>query len=336
MGSSDQIRKFILENLTRHEKDIILATIQRFGLSRQAILKHMHTLINQKQVVVHGKTRDRIYELKPLVNFSKTIDIQEGFSTSDIMKKQILPNLKYLKKNIYKICEFSISAILSNVIDHANATTLYFKLYITHTDFHLITTDNGTGIFKNIQNYFKIEDPYIAVIEFAKGHITTDPEYHSGEELMTVVRLSDKMTIDSSGLCLKYTKGNNEWSINSSTQKKGTRIHLGINMQSKRTCEKVFFELFEKGNQKVSIPVNLVESFGKILNSRAQAQSLLRNISDIKEIEFNFMNIELIGPAFADELVRKTKAKNKSAEIKWVNTNETVGLLMSRALARIK
>ena len=36
---------------------------------------------------------------------------------------------------------------------------------------------------------------------------------------------------------------------------------------------------------------------------------MLRNISDLKTIEFDFNNIDLIGPAFADELVRKTKLK---------------------------
>ena len=51
-------------------------------------------------------------------------------------------------------------------------------------------------------------------------------------------------------------------------------------------------------------------------------------------IEFDFNNIELIGPAFADELVRKTKAKNQIANIKWTNSSKTVDLLMSMALDR--
>ena len=80
MRSSDQIKNFILDNLTLHQRDIIQTAISKFGISRQAVLKHMHSLIAEKQVVAHGKTRDRFYELKPQVNFNKTIVIIEmGF-----------------------------------------------------------------------------------------------------------------------------------------------------------------------------------------------------------------------------------------------------------------
>ena len=62
---------------------------------------------------------------------------------------------------------------------------------------------------------------------------------------------------------------------------------------------------------------------------------MLRNIADLKEIEFDFNNIDFIGPAFADELVRKTKAINKYVDIKWINCSDTVDLLMSRAINRL-
>ena len=43
--------------------------IQRFGVSRQAVLKHMHALIADKQVIAHGKTRDRFLRVKTSVKF---------------------------------------------------------------------------------------------------------------------------------------------------------------------------------------------------------------------------------------------------------------------------
>ena len=94
MKSSDQIKKFILDNLTLHQRDIIHTAIQKFGLSRQAVLKHMNTLIAEKQVVAHGKTRDRFYELRPQVNFSKIIDIN-----ADFLPEEILP-YEEVKKSV--------------------------------------------------------------------------------------------------------------------------------------------------------------------------------------------------------------------------------------------
>ena len=124
--------------------------------------------------------------------------------------------------------------------------------------------------------------------------------------------------------------------INHSTQQQGTRIHLEIEPSSERTCQNIFQKIFTGRDQSIRIPINLLTVSGsELVNSRAQAQSVLRNISDLKKIEFDFNNIDLIGPAFADELVRKTKAKNQVADIKWINCNETVDVLMSRALNRL-
>ena len=336
MKSSNQIKKFILDNINHHKRDIIQTAIQRFGISRQAALKHMHFLIDQKQVVAHGKTRDRFYELKPYVNLSKTIDIDSEFSVQSILQKQIFPHFSSLSFNIREICEFSFSAILQNILDHSKATKLYYKLYLSHNDVHIIIGDNGRGLFEHIKSSLNLENIKVAAIELAKGHVTTDPEYHSGDELNAVIQLFDKVTIDSSGKSLVFINKTQDWIIKNSPHQQGTRIHLEIETDSQRNCKDIFQNLFNTRNESVRIPINLLTvEESALVNSRAQAQSILRNISNWKNIEFDFNNIDLIGPAFADELVRKTKAENQLADIKWTNSNKTVDLLMSMALNRL-
>ena len=335
MHSSEQIKDFILENLTRHQKDIIKATILKFGLSRQAILKHMHTLISEDRVVAYGKTRDRFYELMPLVNFSQTIDVNASFSPDKILKEQIIPNLESVPLNIYEICEFSIMALLANTLDHSQATKLNYKLYVSPNDVHFVLSDNGIGIFENLNNSLILEDIQVAAIEIAKGRITTDPQNHGGDELMTVIHLFDKVAIDASGISLSFYNKNNEWTVTRSSQQIGTRIHLEIKLNSRRTCQEVFRKIFDQAGKIVRIPVNLVRSKNEQVNSRIQAQSLLHNLKDLTEIEFDFQNIDFIGPAFADELVRKTKEKNQIADISWINSTKMVDVLMSRAMNRL-
>ena len=58
MNSSNKIKAFILDNINLHQKDIIQTAINRFGLSRQAIHKHMNSLIYDKKVV--GPTHNKI------------------------------------------------------------------------------------------------------------------------------------------------------------------------------------------------------------------------------------------------------------------------------------
>ena len=70
------------------------------------------------------------------------------------------------------------------------------------------------------------------------------------------------------------------------------------------------------------------------LNTRERAQNLLHNLRTFNQIEFDFKNIEIVGPAFADELVRKSKKKNQAIDISWVNSSDLVNTLMSRAINR--
>ena len=334
MHTSEQIKQFILQNLTQHQKDIIKATIRQFGLSRQAILKHMHTLIQEDKVVAHGKTRDRYYELMPLVNYSQSIDISNGFRPDKLIQDQIRPKLKHLPTNIREICEFSLSALFNNVLDHANGTHLSYKIYVTEDEVHLLINDNGVGLFYKINDAQNLKGNHLSAIEVAKGRVTSDPINHAGEELMTVLHLFDTGIIEATGLCLTFINKTSDWTISESSQLKGTKIHLKIETNTKRTCQEVFQRIFNREKQSVRIPVKLARANGEQLNSRIQAQSLVHNIKDLDEIQFDFRQIDLIGPAFADELLRRTKEKNKNISVSWINTTGTINMLMSRAAKR--
>ena len=335
MNSSQQVKKFLLDNLSKHQKDIIQAAIRRFGISRQAVHKHMNYLINDKKVAAHGNTKGRYYELMPTVNFNKTINIGSMQTGDDIIKKFIEPNIRILSENIFEIFHFSTQALINNIFDHANASKILFKIYITHKDAHFIISDNGIGIFDHLRSGLNLFDEHLAALELAKGHVTTDPHNHSGDELYTVIHLFDKVKIDSSGRSLGFSNYNQDWSLKYSPHRQGSRIHLTISPSSKRTCKEIFNSIFHLNDKKVRIPLNLLDiSEHKVVNSRSQVESVLRNIQDFNEIEFDFKKIDLIGPSFADELVRKTIEKNYKAKIKCINANETVDLLMSRALAQ--
>ena len=79
------------------------------------------------------------------------------------------------------------------------------------------------------------------------------------------------------------------------------------------------------------IPINLLKLPGyELVNSRAQAKNVLQYIKDFKIIEFDFNNIDLIGPAFADELIRKIRTDNQLADIQWINSNDTIDIMMSK------
>ena len=336
MAQKRHIKRFLLDNLSHHKKDIINTAVQRFGLSRQAILKHMQTLIKDNQVIAQGRTKDRIYQLSPRVNFTKEVKIDNNIDVSELIKTNIIPHLNTLSDNICEIVYFSMNAIMSNVKDHSKATKSYFKLFLNHDDLNIVIADNGIGIFKNIKSNLKLPSAHIAAIELAKSGLTTDPKNHSGDELYTVFHLFDNIKIESTEILLHFDYLDKSWNINQSKQANGTRIHLKINPSSKRTCLDIFKKIFNSKQKTLSIPISLTRYGGlDLINSREQANYLLRNIEDYKIVNFDFKNIDLIGPAFADELIRKTNRINKSIIINWVNSNDMINIMLKRALQNI-
>ena len=335
MNSSSQIKKFILDNISSHRKDIIHTAIQRFGVSRQAVLKHMHSLINDKQVIAHGKTRDRFYELRPYVNYQKTIVIDNSFSSNFILNQYVLPHLEHLSNNLADIIKFSLGALFQNVKDHSNSTKIFFKLYFNHECLHAIISDNGKGLFGHISSTIKLDSLQNAAIELVKGGVTTDKENHSGDELNAVINLFDSSKIESNGMFLEFQNEKLSYHSGESTQKHGTRMHFKIDPNSKRTCQEIFKKIFDPENKSLFIPINLLSINGNDqINSRSQAKSVLRKIDGMKIINLDFKYVELIGPAFADELIRIIKKTDSKIKIKWFNSNETIDILMSHALKR--
>ena len=335
MNSSSQIKKFILDNISNHRKDIIHTAIQRFGVSRQAVLKHMHSLIHDKQVIAHGKTRDRFYELRPYVNYQKTIVIDNSFSSNFILNQYVSPHLKHLSNNLADIIKFSLGALFQNVKDHSNSAKLFFKLYFNHECLHAIISDNGQGLFGHISSTIKLDSLQNAAIELVKGGVTTDKENHSGDELNAVINLFDSSKIESNGMFLEFQNKKLSYHSGESTQKHGTRMHFKIDPNSKRTCQEIFKKIFDPENKSLLIPINLLSiNENDQINSRSQAKSVLRKIDGMKIINLDFKYVELIGPAFADELIRIIKKTDSKIKIKWFNSNETIDILMSHALKR--
>jgi biotin operon repressor len=335
MKPTHQIQNFILDNLSGHQRDIIKAAISKFGISRQAVLKHMNTLIREKHIVAHGKTKDRYYELEPLLNYTKLVDITQGFKVDRFLRTEILTSLDSLPRNICEISEYALAALLHNVLDHAQATHFSVKLFSTRDETHVVVTDNGVGIFHHIRDGLGLEGKTISAIELAKGPGPNEAGHHAGDDLHAVMMLFDGITIDSAEISLRYEKKVDRWSLQESMQARGTKIHLEISTNSSITCNEIFSKLFAEEKSVVRIPVNLARTNGELLISRNQAHKLVHNIEFTKEVEFDFTGIDVIGPAFAHELVWISREKNKSIDIDWINAADTVNLLMSRAVKRL-
>ena len=332
-NSRENIQDFILNNISSHQHDIVKAAIAKFGVSRQAVLKHVNNLVNDDKIIAHGKTRDRYYKLKPQLNFTKDLNINKGLSSVKILEN-FSPHTEILPKNINEICHYALSVLVNNIKDHSKATFMSIKIFSTYDETHIIVNDNGLGIFKHIQNQFGLETKKISAIELAKGPVESTNKRSSGNDIKSLMMLFDSTIIDSSEISLEYNSKLNHWSLKESKQAKGTKIQLKIDTKSKKEIKTIFQEMFSKFTNKVHIPINLARINNEMLCSRDQAKMLMNNLNHHQKIVFDFSGIEIIGPSFADELVFLCKEIDNSIKIVCLKASKTVELIMNSALKR--
>lgn len=72
----EEIRQFILDNVEHYPNDVANLTAKTFEVSRQAINKHIHCLVEQKALLVRGSTRSRHYILQPLEQREHIYDLR--------------------------------------------------------------------------------------------------------------------------------------------------------------------------------------------------------------------------------------------------------------------
>ena len=321
-----EIRQFILENVEEHPAGITSVVSTEFGISRQAVHRHVQKLVQDGLLIPHGTTRNRTYKVKPLFNFSKNLPLSE-LEEDKVWRQHILPLMDNTAPNILQICHHGFTEMVNNAINHSEGTNLKIRVNRTHRSIELQIIDDGIGIFNKIQNELGLDDPLHAILELSKGKLTTDPARHSGEGIFFTSRMFDTFSIFSGKLFYSYSERSGDWLIEDDEKLiSGTRVVLSINTNAKTTTQQVFdkFTGDDFGFTKTHVPVFLAIYGDENLVSRSQAKRLLTRFERFKEIILDFENVDSIGQAFADEIFRVFASQNPNVHLIPVNTNEQV------------
>lgn len=298
--------------------------VRNFGLSRQAALRHMYILITEGKVTATGKTKDRSYQLKPLVEKTSSFSITEQLKEDQLFQEKLSPYLNNLKPEIREICEFGFSQVMNNVISHSKGKTCEVQILKNEGNFSFTIIDDGIGVFSKVTEHFSLENDRHAILELSKGKMTTDMARHTGDGLFFVSRLFDRFTLESSGLAWSHDLKNEEWSVTEVKEKKGTSIFLEINSLSNRSLKKIMEEYSTNGGMifnRTCVPVILSRLDSDNLFSRSQARRLTQNLEDYKNICFDFAGLDTVSRSFADEVFRVYQQKEPHQKLEWKNSN---------------
>lgn len=180
-----------------------------------------------------------------------------------------------------------------------------------------------------------MHDERHAVLELAKGKLTTDPENHSGQGIFFTSRMFDKFAILSGSVYFSHEFNKVEdWILEGDKSQYGTSVLMKLNNNTSRTSKQIF-DHFSSGDDyaftKTVVPVRLAQYGDERLVSRSQAKRLLSGVDKFKVVVFDFSGVEAIGQAFSDEVFRVFRNQHPEIELMSLNATKDVEQMIRRA-----
>jgi anti-sigma regulatory factor (Ser/Thr protein kinase) len=242
-----------------------------------------------------------------------------------------------LPRNVMDIWQFCVTEMLNNAIDHSEGETVFIKVAKTAANTQIMLLDDGIGIFHKIQTAMNLPDVRQAILELAKGKLTTAPKNHTGQGIFFTSRLLDSFEILSSGVVFAHSFGVAEdWILERPESAQGTAVFMKLNNHSART-DKQIFDQFSSGEDygftKTVVPVRLAQYGEDKLISRSQAKRLLARVDRFRTVLFDFKAVETVGQAFADEIFRVFAQGHPDIEIIPINATSQVQQMIAAARA---
>jgi anti-sigma regulatory factor (Ser/Thr protein kinase) len=334
----EDIRRFIIENVGKNPKQISSITAAHFGITRQAVNKHLQKLVIEKSLLPAGSTRDKSYRLASLFEWERSYDINSELAEDQAWSRDVSPVLGKLPQNVMDIWNFCFTEMFNNAIDHSGGSEISVKVARTAASTQILLTDNGVGIFKKIQKALNLLDERHAVVELAKGKLTTDPAKHTGQGIFFASRLVDSFDILSGGVFFTHKSGEeDDWIHEVPGTSEGTTVFMKLNNHSSRTDRQIF-EQYSSGEDfgftKTVVPVRLAQYGEDKLISRSQAKRLLARVDLFRTVLFDFEGVESIGQAFADEIFRVFARSHPDLEVVPINASPQVQRMVNSARAQ--
>lgn len=336
----EKIRGFIINNVEKHPTDVAKVTADKFDITRQAVNKHLKKLVDEHALTQHGNTRNRSYKLHSLEEWQENYLVTDTLAEDVVWRQDVITSLGQIPENVLDIWHYGFTEMFNNAIDHSGGSTITIQLKKTATSTELALYDDGIGIFKKIQTELDLLDERHAILELAKGKLTTDPDNHTGEGIFFTSRMFDDFEILSGGTYFSHKFGEKEdWILERDKFSSGTAIWMKLNNHTSRTTKRIFDKFTSDddfGFTKTIVPVRLAQYGEDKLVSRSQAKRLLARIDRFRTVLFDFTGVDTIGIAFGDEVFRVFALKHPEIELVPIKTNSAVRRVIHRAQSKLE
>ncbi len=337
---TEAIRRFIVEQVGRDATNLSNIVADKFDISRQSASSHIRALVDNKTLVASGNGRGRKYSLaqQEIVTITRRLDAEVDEFT--LWLDDIKPKLGELPDNVIDIWQYGITEMVNNAKDHSDGDMLTVQITRNASESTVIISDNGVGIFQKLQQALNLPDQRQAVLELAKGKITTDPKNHSGEGIFFTSRLFDSFWIISNDIAFSHQHGKPEdWILERQQPADSTFIIMELSNHTARTSNEIFDDFSpadEYAFTKTVVPLRMASFGTDKLISRSQAKRVVANLDRFHTILFDFDHVTAIGQGFADEIFRVFQRQHADMEIVPINANKDIEKMIKRVIATAK
>ena len=329
------IQKYMLNKVRCDDADFIKKTAENFEISETSVRRYIKDCLDKG--IVAGEAERKTGLLLTTVSEQWNMVNAGMLEEDELYWTYISPFLGELSGNVQDIWYYAFTEIMNNAIDHSGGDQIRFGIQKDALYTEISITDNGVGIFRNIQDYFRKKSGISlnseqAAMELYKGRMTTDPARHSGEGIFFVSKMLSEFAVWSDNTVYSYRCDDRDRFVQShlisyytKMEGIGTMAVMKLENDSKRTSREVFdtFAPLEEGFVKTLIPMKEMCPLGDPV-ARSQARRILRRLDEFREIIFDFRDIDFMGQGFADEVFRVFQNQHPDIMLNVINANETV------------
>ncbi|KVD28759.1 hypothetical protein WK92_15365 [Burkholderia ubonensis] len=334
-----EVSRILFSNFDiRHPTALSKAIQEAKGVSRQAASQLLMRLVQQGMLNEIEGTRPKKYEQPVLLEHRITLPLA-GIEEDVVWSERFRPVFAiFMGDEALAIWEYGFTEMLNNAREHSQGTEVTITAEVRAGGATVFIQDNGEGIFKRIARLCNLPYTRQAILELAKGKLTTDPENHSGEGVFFSSRAFDRFMIASGGLTFDHMNGEDDFLFEFEDDKgrEGTAVVMSHGNHTKRTMKEVFDQYSvpdEYTFSKTVVPVKLARFGQEGLVSRSQAQRLLARIDRFKVVLFDFAGVDSVGQAFADEIFRVFAKAHPEVELEAIHASPQVQQMIVRATA---
>src|SRR4030065_6507 len=152
-----------------------------------------------------------------------------------------------LPPNVRDIWQYAVTEMVNNAIDHSGSEQVVVELVRDALNTTVYVADEGEGIFLKIQRAFLLYDPREAILELAKGKLTTDPAHHTGEGIFFASKAMDAFDIRSGTLHFMHDEWGADVLLERPADAPGTLVLMRLGHDSARALAAAFGQLCPPG-----------------------------------------------------------------------------------------